>query len=178
MKRSGFPHTELKNVASMIDASRTIGGIKGLAHCHDRLMAASEPKDFADKKVLGYKSTFDKEMEKHIKNYKKKAKTFGELILYEIKSKYEVKSPVSNYISWNICPDKTLLILHENKKMKKLYISARRQDRKISMNALMKKAIDGIDGAVGGGHIPAGGAVVPISQKEKFIEQVKKASGV
>lgn len=178
LNNSGFQQGDIKKVAELIDASRTVGGLEALELCHKRLLESNSPMQFATPEILKYKKTLDNEMKTLLNDYKKTAKTVKDLTIFEFESKYEIKSPLSNHISWNICPNNTLLVIHLDKENQKAAVSARRQDRKVDIGKLMLKAIADIPTAVGGGHVPAGGAIVPLKEKDKFLENIRKICGV
>jgi single-stranded DNA-specific DHH superfamily exonuclease len=92
------------------------------------------------------------------------------LIFYIIKSKYRIKAPLNTRLSLEM-PNKTILLLQESEGGK-ISISARRRDEKVAVNDLLENAIVGLEGASGGGHIPAAGATIRKQDLQKFKENI------
>ncbi len=91
------------------------------------------------------------------------------LIFYELEPKYPIKSVLATLIS-NLHP-KTTIITTEAKGGE-VTISARRQDFKVKMNALLEKAVKGFEHSSAGGHIPAAGGHIQVRDLEKFKKRV------
>jgi single-stranded DNA-specific DHH superfamily exonuclease len=89
------------------------------------------------------------------------------LIFFSYSGNTSMSSEIANKLYYNH-PDKLIIVAF--KRPEKVNISIR------GKNALefTKKAIEGIDGATGGGHKEATGAMVPIDNFEEFKEKTKK----
>ncbi len=89
------------------------------------------------------------------------------LIFFSYSGNTSMSSEIANKLCYNH-PDKLVVVAF--KRPEKANISIR------GKNALeiTKKAIENIEGATGGGHVEATGAMVPIDDFEKFKENIKK----
>ncbi len=90
-----------------------------------------------------------------------------DIYFYEINSKFDILSYVATLIA-GAEPEKNFIFMLHSKDV--VRFSARSSNSKIDMGELMKKGTEGIEGADGGGHIPAAGARVP----EEYVETFKK----
>jgi len=111
------------------------------------------------------------ELEHYITSAKQNVETYNDsqLIIYEIKSKYKIKSILSTALSQRLYPNQTLIIVQQvNDEMT---ISARRQDCKKNMNKLLKLALGNLKGNAGG-HAPASGASVGIKDYPEFKKRL------
>ena len=54
-------------------------------------------------------------------------------------------------------------------------MSLRRQDRKVDMSELFRRASIGLQGAAGGGHVPASGGKIMRQDLSAFKEGLKRA---
>lgn len=91
------------------------------------------------------------------------------LLIYEIDSKYQIKSLLSTKLSVEKYADKTLIIVQ--KIGDEMAISARRNDGKKNMNKLLKSAVGTLAGNAGG-HAPASGGSVSIKDYPQFKKQL------
>jgi single-stranded DNA-specific DHH superfamily exonuclease len=87
------------------------------------------------------------------------------IYLYKLESPYNIKSYFTTMIS-SLKEDYTFIIYVI--KGDKIHFSARNQSKEKDMNLLMRKAIEGLDSAEGGGHISAAGATIKKKDFEKF----------
>ncbi len=113
------------------------------------------------------------ELEQYITNAKQNVETYNndQLIIYEINSKYKIKSMLSTALSQRLYPNQTLIIVQQIDD--EMTISARRQDCKKNMNKLLKLALGNLKGNAGG-HAPASGGSVVVKDyltfKKRLIE--------
>jgi len=98
-----------------------------------------------------------------------KIKPVGEIIFYNVVSKYDVKGSVATMASFKK-PHKTLILYRQTGNM--IDISARRQDRKVAVNTLLENVTKGLKNATAGGHIPAAGASIRARDWEKFRQRI------
>ena len=97
------------------------------------------------------------------------------MILLKIKSKFKISSIISTKLSMKN-PHKTIIVLQESGKGK-IFMSARRQDYKVSVNDLLERCTRNIKNSSAGGHIPAAGASVPNKSYLIFKQNLLKEIG-
>ncbi len=125
-----------------------------------------------NKDISKYYFVIQKELERlilemeHRAYFLKSDKGEVKLVFYRIKSRYSIKSILSNKLSSEYFPESTVVI------EKKGGFSARNQTFKISMNDMVKSATKNIDNSSGGGHIPAAGGYVPDDKVDEFFRNV------
>ena len=159
-----FDAEEYITYAAMCDGS------KGLNLSYDTLLTANDARDVIIS-LVKYKKVRD-EIDLCVKNAEKKA-IFREdlnLVYYEIKPTYNIKSKVSNILSSKTYPKKTIIVVQLDKS--RITISARNQSCSVSMNDLMRNCTKDLTDANGGGHIPASGGSIRKQDKDKFRENV------
>ena len=118
------------------------------------------------------KKIFDDEMAYWIDS-RDKAEVFEkELILYHVKSKFDLSSPLSTVLSFKFFIGKTVLVIADTGK-DTLKISARNQVG-VRVNDLLGKAIEGIPDAVAGGHPQASSTTFKREYLETFKENLKR----
>lgn len=96
-----------------------------------------------------------------------------ELVIAKVRPRHAIKSLLINKLSHELYPNQTVLLLQELGQ-ERVLVSARRQDFKVAMNALMEKAIVGLPLATGGGHIPASAASIRKEDEPVFLANVKR----
>ena len=94
------------------------------------------------------------------------------IYFYFLKPKHRVKAIIATQISLEKPDCSFVLVTQEGTDKKYLGASARNQSMNRDMNELMKKAIQGLENANGGGHIPAAGARFMKKDLEKFKENL------
>lgn len=135
------------------------------------LLKARSMRDILESRLKEY----DAEVRREVDKYDRAAKRLAEfhddaqLVWYEIEPKYRIKTLLANKISFERWPNRTVLVLTKDDKVD---VSARRQDRKVSMHELMRHATKDIPKASGGGHVPAAGASFPAEFLPQFKESV------
>jgi hypothetical protein len=115
------------------------------------------------------------EMDYWMQKFKEEKEVFPELELvwFECKPRFPIKSPLVNRISFELHPDQTVVFVQDiREKDSHVTISARRQDGKVKVNDLLENAVKGIPDSMGGGHAPAAGARVPREFLSKFKDNL------
>ncbi len=141
-------------------------GIKGVEKSLKIMNAAESYKDILENKYFAEcNRRVDKEKKRLTSEFDKKAKEFPNLglFIYKIDTRLSIAACISTKLSEKY-PDKIIIVTKDSKQMVK--ISARNQKGDISLNDLMKKAVEGIGS--GGGHIKAAGAIVPKKDWKEF----------
>ena len=155
--------------------------ILGLIYYDDNLMKAFN--------FIGKNISDVKDLEKHAAEVQVEIKELNEKfeeekqeingrIYFEYEpKKFGITSIVSNFLSLKYF-NKTIILLKIDKKENSCKISARRQDRKESMNLLLSNLVKDFENGTGGGHIPAAGGSFPLKYKKDFIEKLKRLPAV
>lgn len=146
--------TVLGQVASTI-TSAEVYDIKLVAECFDVFYKAKGSKDVLKSKLGKCKTIVDKELKYWIKRFPKGAERHGELRIFEIKPKFHLQGPVSTILGLKY-PHNTIIVADISRDF--ISISARRGDKKLAVNTLLEKAVEGLKDAHAGGHVPAAGA--------------------
>jgi len=111
------------------------------------------------------------EIHKALDEFPKKKETHKNIIFYKFQSDYFINSVVSTILSFHHVPkNTTLFVCQEVGGFIK--VSGRRQDLKVDMGMLMKKATEHFNDANGGGHIPAAGGTIRKEDFESFKKKV------
>ena len=168
VEKSGVNSDDLKAAEALVAYARAAAGTEGVQKAFDVFYPALNVRTILESPLSEYKSAVEKELHHHIAEHIDKAMFVEDTVLYEFESKYNIKSRLSNRLSQELYPDKTVLVLQKGKE--RVDISARRQDMKKSMASLVRYAVSGIPNSLGGGHAPAAGGYFPI----KYLEKVKK----
>ena len=122
---------------------------------------------------MRYKKTFEREIGRLYSGVRQKAEFIPELdlIFYEIKSGYEIKSALVNKLSTQLFPRQTLILI-QDKGDKLLRFSGRRQDFKVKVNDLLEEAVQGLELGSAGGHIPAAAGRVARTERDSFKSNI------
>ncbi len=158
--------TSLGMVTQLISFAEALGE----AETCFNLILKSNSIEQATKNLQQY-NIVKQELEHYITNAEKNVEKYNnnQLIIYEINSKYKIKSMLSTALSQRLYPTKTLIIIQ--KIDHEMTISARRQDCKKNMNTLLKLALGQLQGNAGG-HAPASGASVSIKDYPEFKKRL------
>ena len=173
MKRHKFGKEVEKSKASKV--SQLITGLESLkkeklVDAFELMVKAKKPETVLKSPLRKYAQTLDKEIDKWFKAVKKKAEFYpeAELVYYEVKSKYYIKSPLINRLSHQLYPKKTVIVVLDQGKAI-LKVSARRQDLKVKVNELLEKSLVG---GSGGGHVPAAAGILPRKNLKVFKSNI------
>jgi single-stranded DNA-specific DHH superfamily exonuclease len=121
----------------------------------------------ADKLLDSYRNV-ENEFLRIRSEFEMKIEKNGNIIFYNLKSKYNLRSPVSTMLSEKH-RDK-LVVIYE-KVGSWMNVSARNQTKKYNVGKLMKTSIEGLKGS-GGGHEAAAGAKIPEKNWDAFRERL------
>ena len=160
---------QMKEIVSSVEAA-TLEKFSGL---FNEFYKTKNPRKLLKSKFLKYSKDLHEEIYRHLVMLPSKAEFYPEkdLVFYIIKSKTGIKSPLVNKISHSLFPDKTVILVQDSGK-KMLKVSARRQDRKVKVNDLLEKAVNGLKGATAGGHIPAAAGEFQRKDLRKFKKRL------
>lgn len=122
--------------------------------------------------VEAYK-TIQNEMLALTEDAKTHSETHRNIMLYEIRSSYNLASPLSNAVSTTFRD--RIVIIYEGSK-KRVKISSRNQSGTFNVASLLQKAAKGLDAAAGG-HDRAAGASVAPKDWEEFKQRLISLAG-
>jgi len=145
-----------------------------LPKCSEILKNSNSPRDILTSPIKKYKEIVERKIQTLINNFPKNSESYhrGDVILYEIQSRFDICSTLSTIISNKYIPNKTLIVIQpENGRVT---INARRQDGKINLANIIRGAVSGFDNASGGGHIPAAGASINKKDLPAFKKNILK----
>ena len=169
-KKKDWFNSKLGRIAEYIVSTQSYD-LSKIQEAFDAVYNAKNPDDIIKSGLKEYYKIVDAEIKDWVKNVNKRAEIYKniDLIIYEIKSKYKIKSPISTIISFKY-PNKTLITVDIDGD--NVGVSARRQDRKIKTNEMILYAIKGLKEAYGGGHPPASGARLKKEHYEIFKNKI------
>lgn len=164
----------LGRLADMIASSRATNAVTcedmvrifeeaGELESFDKTQGSAKMKE-ADEIIRTEFSDIEKDMEKN-------AETHDGLVMYGLKSRHNLCSPVSTKMSEKY---KGKLLMIYQKASGKYHASGRNQDKKYDVATIFNKAAQGLKGAAGG-HPAAAGATIAESDWETFKERLIKA---
>lgn len=110
------------------------------------------------------------EIESVIIDAKSVANSGENVVFYEIKSRFNIHSPVATQLSKEF-PKKLIIIWEEIGN--KIKVSARNQSRNFNVGRLLKEATRDLKHASAGGHEAAGGVSLHKDDWKEFVEKVK-----
>jgi single-stranded DNA-specific DHH superfamily exonuclease len=128
------------------------------------------------KRINKYSLIIEKEIQKGIEKFKKEAEFYPKrnLYFYYDNPKFSTNSFIATNLSIKD-PEKSFVFVHDTQDNPDFVsVSSRNQNGTENMNLLMKKGIEGLEDASGGGHIPAAGAKFLKKDLEKFKENILK----
>ena len=168
LQRRRIPLTRLYAILDLIAATEVLASNR-LNTLFWMLYEAQDPEHVLNAPFKRYLKRFKKERDSLIKDFKKKAEFFPEieLFFYTMKARHEnIKSYVINEIS-ELHHNKTIILL-QYLGHGRVRFSARRQDKKVKVNDLLRAAVKGIPGSSAGGHAPAAAGSTHKKDVRKF----------
>lgn len=162
--------TSLGEVAILIKSAESFDS-RNVKLCFDTVYKAKSYRDVLKSKLRNFRKKIDDELQYYIKNTNRLAEIYQDLdlIIYEIRPKYNTKSPLSTLLGIKY-PHKTIFIVDLRKTM--AAVSARRNDSRISVNILLEKALAGWANCNSGGHPVSSGAGFPKKYYKKFKKRI------
>ncbi len=135
------------------------------------LLKTKKPVDLFKTPLVGWEKEVSAEIERIVEEHRQKALFIanGRVVLYEIKPKFALRGGISNRLQ-QLYPDKIVIIgeiENDNYMMSFRTISM----PNISFPDMIKKAIEGLEGAHGGGHAKAAGCKIKLIDKERFLQR-------
>ncbi len=117
-----------------------------------------------------YAQEVNKDFEKSLRKFENEKIEIKDGYFWEFSAKYDYLSGLATEVSKRYL-DKTIIVA--NKRQDYYHFSARRQDKKVSMDDLLKKLTLGLDSASAGGHVAAAGGHVMLKDTEEFKKRLK-----
>jgi alanyl-tRNA synthetase len=156
-------------VAAMLESAR-VTKIKTCEQIVNLMIESPGPDEILeDQSLLKAYNEINADIEVTVADAEATAEHIGDVILYNINSKYHINSIVSTKLSekWH---DKLLIIW--SKSGKSVSGSVRNQDKNIDANKVLRAAAREIRGASAGGHEAAAGFTVPAEDWDTFRKNV------
>lgn len=116
-------------------------------------------------------SSVQKDIDSNLNKFESERIEIHDGYFFEINSRLEIKALIANILSAKY-PNKTIIIGTEEKRG--YFLSARRQDKRKDMGALLERLVNNFENSSSGGHVPAAGARFLLKDKERFLERIKK----
>jgi nanoRNase/pAp phosphatase (c-di-AMP/oligoRNAs hydrolase) len=122
-----------------------------------------------------YYNLVEKEVQKLVNDFRKGAEFYPDenLYFYYAHPKYSVSSTVTTILSTEQ-PEKSFVFVSDIDGEPDFYKASSRSQKGGDMNLLMKKGIEGLENATGGGHVVASAARFMKKDFEKFKENLLK----
>ncbi len=151
-----FDNSVLGNLAKIFDSARVVNRLEGSVVALNVLIKSPDyqevlnGKSSDNKNLLAWFGLAEKEFNRLVKDFEKKKKQVKKLVLYEVKSKYNMKSPLATYLSRKLTNE--VLVIYQ-KSGKYVDVSFRRGKVCIvDLNQLANNLVKGIPDSNGGGH--------------------------
>lgn len=160
------PFGQMANIISAAKASKIT--------CEDIVIALESMKSVEDidknEKMMQAYRKVEEEIERVLIDAKSTINTHEPVIFYEIKSAFNIHSPVSTQLSREF-PKKVIIVWE--KIGNKIKVSARNQSKNIDVGKVLREAIRDIKHASAGGHEAAGGVSIRKDDWDEFVEKLK-----
>jgi single-stranded DNA-specific DHH superfamily exonuclease len=174
--RELFKNSLLGKLTRILDSARIVAGKKGAKLAANTLIQIKDCRDILDgvadaKKLLEWSELSDKEFDRLVSDFNQNKKTIGNILLYEVKSKFNLHSSLINTLQF--LHDDNILAVYQ-KSGRFLDFSFRRgKNVKVDLAKLASESVKNIPDSDGGGHPVASGARIPIKYLNKFLDNLK-----
>lgn len=172
-----FDSSLLGKLAKIFDSARVVNGMDGSVRAlnilikHDNYQDVLKGKSSDTKNLLEWHWVAEKEFNRLAQDFDKMKKQIKKLVLYEVKSKYNMKSPLATYLAKNMAHE--ILVIYQ-KSGKYIDVSFRRGKVSIvDLNQLASSSVKNIPDSNGGGHIQAAGCRFPAKYLNNFLRNLK-----
>ncbi|MDO8624690.1 MAG: hypothetical protein Q7R47_01300 [Candidatus Diapherotrites archaeon] len=164
---------EIKRCASIIDAVGIIDNAR-FGELYELFLVAKHPSDILHSPFAKLAADLESEMDFWLSEFKKKAEFFDdlELVWFVYTPRFAVKSPLINKISFELYPNRTVILVQLLDGLKTANFSGRRQDGLVRVNDLLEASVKGIEGGSAGGHAPAAAGKVLRKDLEEFKQNL------
>src|SRR3989344_1112649 len=163
----------LAKIAHMIESARSSKSLT-CEEITEKMLAAKSYDDILnlDEMIRPYEEV-QKEIERIKEDFDKNAEIIGSLMLYNIKSKYNLSSAISTIVSGG---HKNKIVIVYEKKGNRIKMSARNQGKNFDLDYILKKVTKGMR-ASAGGHKMAAGAVIEENDWDLFKKRLISIAG-
>ena len=167
-----FFDSEFGTLSNMLNGGKMINGNDGAMTAYKILEISNSPDDFFSRGFLlrEWSNNIDDYIGETINDFEERKEVFKDidLFIYVFNPRLKIGSVLSTIVSFKH-PNKTVIIFSKKKSL--TTISYRRQDKKVDMSELARKAVIGLHGG-GGGHIPAAGGHIQNIDFNKLKENI------
>lgn len=171
-----FDKSLLGRLAKIFDSARVVNGIEGSVTALNVLIKVNDYQDvlrgkYEAKDLLEWFTVVEKEFNRLVKDFEKRKKRIKKIILYDVRSKYNMKSSLATYLSKKMV-NEVLVIYQKSGK----YIDASfRRGRVciVDLNKLAGNSVKNIPDSNGGGHVQAAGCRFPAKYLARFLRNLK-----
>jgi alanyl-tRNA synthetase len=174
--RELFEKSLLGKIAKMVDACRIFEGIKGVKYVTNIIANSESYKELLENRKINeihkkLEITFKKELGK----VKRRKIEIGEFLIYEIRSKYNLKSSLASYLP-KIYQNKIIFIAQKSNEGYYEVSIRRGIKRRVNLSKLVEEISKNIR-AKGGGHPTAAGMRVDdLNELIEFLKNKKRKS--
>ncbi len=177
LRRSGATMENLEMVTKIINSMCLYEEEKLVDIIFKGLGQASSPEEIINnEKYQKYFRDVNREVGKWLARAEKEARVVNGYIVYAIKPKLPVLSPVCTNLAY-AHPDKTIILLQDRGK-NFVQLSLRRSDGKQDVASIVRELVRGLPKSDGGGHpVASGGRVLRKSLKE-VMNRIERKVGV
>ncbi|MGC8993470.1 MAG: DHH family phosphoesterase [Candidatus Aenigmatarchaeota archaeon] len=168
-----FERSLIGKIAKMIDACRIFEGLKGVKYASKVVANSKSYKDVLnDRKIRNLYKKLNTEFKKELKRLNKNKIEIDDFLIYEIKSKYNLKSSFASYLP-KIFKNKIIFVAQKSNSYYE--VSVRRGlKRKDDLSKIVSEITKSIR-AKGGGHPTAAGMrVEDLKELIEFLKNKKK----
>lgn len=171
-----FENSLLGKLSKISDSARVVNGVEGSVIALNTLIKMENYQDVLKgkgeaKKLLEWFAVAEKEFNRLVKDFEKRKKRIKKIILYEVKSKYNMKSPLATYLAKRLTNE--ILVIYQ-KSGKYIDVSFRRGKVCIvDLNQLASNSVTNMPDSNGGGHIQAAGCRFPVKYLNKFLRNLR-----
>lgn len=125
------------------------------------------------KNLEKYSNEIEEEIQKTIKEYKSNSEKIGNIRLYYLNPKFNIKGIISSILG-KTYPEKIILLLSKKKSDPNFIgLSARHQSKEANLPKLLEAATMGLKNAKCGGHPRASGGQIMTKDLEKFKQNLR-----
>jgi len=176
-KKHNLSLSKLKLINNIITSSYHHSGASGVKIGYKVCLESSSPLDILkaktpnSKKLKKFYDAIEKEIILTMKNWKRNAEIIEnkKLIILKLNTKFSINSPISTKVSEEK-PHYTVVVAREKNKM--IYMSLRRQDKKVNCGKKATKISESLKNSSGGGHMPAAGIHIMSKDWKTFRKRI------